>query len=75
MLLGFAGDKLKLEEVKVNIPHGVNVIIGQAHFIKTVEDLYEALISSCPSIKFGLAFCEASGPCLVRVEGNDESLK
>jgi len=51
------------------------VIIGQSHFIKTVEDLYEALVSSSPAIKFGLGFCEASGACLVRTEGNDENLK
>jgi len=67
--------RLELKVVKVERPEGVNVVIGQAHFIKTVEDLYEALVSSCPSIKFGLAFCESSGPCLVRVEGNDEELK
>lgn len=53
---------------------GVNVICGQSHFIKTAEDLYEALIGAAPSIKFGLAFNEASGPCLVRFEGNDEPL-
>ncbi len=56
--------RLELKVVKVERPEGVNVVIGQAHFIKTVEDLYEALVSSCPSIKFGLAFCESSGPCL-----------
>jgi hypothetical protein len=53
----------------------VNVILGQSHFIKTVEDLYEALVGSVPGIKFGLAFCESSGPCLVRAEGTDEELK
>jgi len=50
------------------------LILGQAHFIKTVEDLYEALITSSPHLKFGLAFCESSGPCLVRYAGNDEEL-
>jgi len=60
---------------KLKIPEGANVILGQTHFIKTAEDLYEVLVSSVPGIKFGLAFCEASGPCLVRGEGNDEELK
>jgi len=61
--------------VNVRVPEGQNVILGQSHFIKTVEDLFEALVNAVPSIKFGLAFCESSGPCLVRVEGNDESLQ
>ena len=60
---------------KLEIPEDSNVILGQTHFIKTAEDLYEALASSAPGIKFGLAFCEASGPCLIRSEGNDEDLK
>ncbi len=60
---------------KLKVPEGTNVILGQTHFIKTAEDLYEILVSSVPQIKFGLAFCEASGPCLVRSEGNDEELK
>jgi len=54
---------------------GVNVILGQTHFIKTAEDLYEALVNAVPNIKFGVAFCEASGPCLVRHEGNDAELR
>jgi len=66
---------LKLLSVKIEKPEDVNVIIGQAHFIKTVEDLYEAVTTSCPTAKFGVAFCEASGACLVRVDGNDEELK
>jgi len=61
--------------VKVDMVEGCNVILGMAHFIKTVEDLYEALVNSVPNIKFGLAFCESSGPCLVRSEGTDEELK
>ncbi len=61
--------------VDVKVPDGCNVILGQSHFIKTVEDLYEALINAVPTIKFGLAFCESSGPCLVRVDGNDSELK
>jgi len=66
---------MELKSVKVEMPENANVIIGQTHFIKTTEDLYEAIIGSVPQAKFGLAFCEASGPCLVRVEGNDERLK
>lgn len=61
--------------VKVEMPPDSNVIIGQTHFIKTAEDLYEAMINSAPGIKFGIAFCEASQECLVRVEGNDEEMK
>lgn len=57
--------------VKVDIPEGLNVIFGMSHFIKTVEDLYEALVTSSPSLKFGLAFCEASQKRLVRTDGND----
>src|SRR2546428_7319921 len=56
-------------------PGGLNVLLGQPHFIKTAEDVHEPLIGSVPGIKFGVAFCEASGPCLVRVEGNDDRLK
>lgn len=63
------------ELVPIDNPDGHNVILGQTHFIKTAEDLYEALVGSAPGIRFGLAFCEASGPSLVRVEGNDEGLK
>jgi len=59
---------------KIKFPEGSNVIFGMSHFIKTVEDLYEVLINSFPGIKFGLAFNEASGPCLVRKEGNDSEL-
>lgn len=61
--------------MKIATPEGCNVILGMAHFIKTAEDLYEALINAVPDIKFGVGFCESSGPCLVRVEGNDEDLK
>ncbi|MCK4810017.1 MAG: adenosine-specific kinase [Candidatus Omnitrophica bacterium] len=67
--------ELRFEVVKVEKPEELNIIIGQAHFIKTVEDLYEALIEVSPVIKFGIAFCEASGKCLVRTEGNDQELK
>jgi adenosine/AMP kinase len=61
--------------IDVNVPEGCNAILGQSHFIKTVEDLYEALVNAVPDIKFGLAFCESSGPCLIRSEGNDEEMK
>jgi len=60
--------------IKVEIPEGTNVIIGQSHFIKTVEDLYETLASSSPTLRFGIAFCEASGKRLIRWDGNDEEL-
>ena len=64
----------KIEVINVPIPQGANVIVGQSHFIKTVEDLYEALVTSVPNIRFGIAFNEASGKRLVRYEGNDEEL-
>ena len=60
--------------MKVDVPKDVNVILGTAHFIKTVEDLYKALKNSVPDIRFGIGFCESSGPCLVRSEGNDDEL-
>jgi len=66
---------MELKAVRLEIPEGGNVILGQTHFIKTVEDLYEALVTTAPQMKFGIAFNEASGPCLTRVDGNDESLK
>lgn len=66
---------MEMKTYSLPIPEGANVILGQTHFIKTAEDLYEALVNSVPNIKFGLAFCEASGPCLVRSEGNDPDLK
>ena len=66
---------MRIEAVRVETPEGCNLILGTAHFIKTVEDLYEAMVNSVPNVKFGLAFCESSGECLVRVEGNDEELK
>lgn len=61
--------------VKIEAVKDCNVILGMAHFIKTVEDLYEVLVESVPNIKFGVGFCESSGPCLVRSEGNDDELK
>ena len=58
----------------IDLPEELNIILGQSHFIKTVEDLYEVIVSSVPNIQFGIAFNEASGPCLVRFDGNDDSL-
>jgi len=66
---------LDIKAVKMETPEGCNLILGQSHFIKTVEDIYEAMTTSTPTVKFGLAFCESSGDRLVRVEGNDEGLK
>jgi uncharacterized protein len=66
---------LELKTVKIEPPKDCNTILGMAHFIKTAEDLYEALVNSVPNIKFGLSFCESSGPCLVRHEGNDQELR
>jgi len=65
---------MNLETIRVEIPEGSNIILGQTHFIKTAEDLYEILAGSSPHIKFGIAFTEASGPCLIRHEGNDPPL-
>jgi hypothetical protein len=66
---------VEFETVKIEMPKDCNLILGMAHFIKTVEDLYEALVNAVPNIKFGIGFCESSGPCLVRHEGNDEELR
>jgi adenosine/AMP kinase len=65
---------MELKTVNIDIPEGLNIIIGQSHFVKTVEDMYEILCGSSPSLKFGVAFSEASTHCLVRYEGNDEEL-
>lgn len=65
---------MEIKTIPINVPEGFNIIIGQSHFVKTVEDLYEILVGSSPSLKFGVAFSEASGPCLTRYEGNDEEL-
>jgi adenosine/AMP kinase len=66
---------MELKTVKMEFPEEANIIIGQTHFIKTTEDLYEVMVNAVPGIKFGLAFNEASGPCLIRAEGNDQELK
>jgi adenosine/AMP kinase len=65
---------MEIETVKLEIPEGSNIIVGQSHFIKTVEDLYEVITGGAPGAQFGLAFCEASGACLIRAEGNDPEL-
>lgn len=66
---------MQLITVKIDKPEATNFILGQTHFIKTVEDIHEALVAAVPGIKFGLAFCEASGKCLVRWSGTDASLE
>ncbi len=65
---------MEIHVVRVENPDGLNVILGQAHFIKTVEDLHETLVGAAPGIRFGVAFCEASGPRLVRTTGTDGAL-
>jgi len=65
---------MELNTVPVKIPEGCNIILGQTHFIKTAEDLYEIIATTVPQAKFGIAFTEASGPCLIRTEGNDDEL-
>jgi len=65
----------ELKTVRLTIPENGNIIVGQSHFIKTVEDIYEAIVNASPHIQFGIAFNEASGECLTRVDGNDDALK
>jgi adenosine/AMP kinase len=65
---------MEIKTVQIEKPEAINFVLGQSHFIKTVEDMHEALISGVPGIKFGLAFCEASGDCLVRWSGTDEAM-
>ena len=66
---------MQLKSVRLTIPENGNIILGQSHFIKTVEDIYEAIVNTSPHIQFGIAFNEASGDCLTRFDGNDEALK
>lgn len=66
---------VEIKSVRLEFPADANIVFGQAHFIKAAEDLYEVMVNSVPGARFGIAFCEASGPCLVRVEGNDPELK
>ncbi len=65
---------MELKNLQLSFPEDCNIILGQSHFIKTVEDLYEAMVNSVPGIQFGMAFCEASGPCLIRKDGTDTGL-
>ncbi len=65
---------MEMKNIKIQKPEAINFILGQSHFIKTIEDIHEALVCSVPGIKFGLAFCEASGECLVRWSGTDEAM-
>jgi adenosine/AMP kinase len=66
---------MELSSVRMEIPEGANLILGHSHFIKTAEDLYEVIVNTVPGAKFAVAFNEASGPCLIRVEANDENLR
>lgn len=65
---------MNIDSIRFDLPEGANLILGQSHFIKTVEDIYEVLVNTVPGIQFGVAFCEASGPCLVRSDGTDDVL-
>jgi len=65
---------MDIKPVRLEFPENSNIILGQTHFIKSVEDIYELLVTSVPGIKFGLAFCESSGPCLIRKDGTDDEL-
>jgi len=65
---------METKVVRIDVPEGANIILGQSHFIKSVEDLHEAIVGGVPTAKFGIAFSESSGPCLVRVSGNDQDL-
>lgn len=66
---------MDLKAIRLEIPENGNIILGHSHFIKTVEDIYEAIVNTAPTMKFGIAFNEASGPCLIRADGNEEDLK
>jgi adenosine/AMP kinase len=66
--------EVTLRAVPLSFSEGANIVVGQSHFIKTAEDIAEIMVSTVPGVSFGLAFCEASGPCLIRTEGNDEAL-
>ena len=68
-------ENLNIGIVQVDIPEDANVIVGQSHFIKTVEDLYEAMVTAAPCFEFGIAFCEASGDCLIRHDGNNAEME
>jgi len=66
---------MEFKAVRITLPEGSNIIVGQSHFIKTIEDLYEIMVTACPNGRYGIAFCEASGPCLIRIDGNDPELR
>ena len=66
---------MELKAIRLEVPEDGNLILGQTHFIKTVEDIYEAIVNTAPHMKFGVAFNEASGPCLTRADGNDDALR
>lgn len=66
---------MDLKAIRLEVPENGNIVVGQSHFIKTVEDLYEAIVNTVPQMKFGIAFNEASGACLTRIDGNDAALK
>src|SRR5580704_11537491 len=66
---------MEFKAIRLEVPENANIILGHSHFIKTVEDLYEAIVNTVPQMKFGIAFSEASGACLIRVDGNDPELK
>ncbi|MGE5647281.1 MAG: adenosine-specific kinase [Acidobacteriota bacterium] len=66
---------MELKSIRLEVPDGGNIVVGQTHFIKTVEDIYEAIVNTVPQMKFGIAFNEASGACLTRVDGNDDELQ
>ena len=68
-------ENLNISAVQIYIPEDANVIVGQSHFIKTVEDIYEAMATAAPCIEFGVAFCEASGDCLIRHDGNNAEME
>ena len=65
---------MELSSVSIEVPAGLNVIVGQSHFVKTVEDIHEVMVGASPYLEFGVAFCEASGPCLIRTSGNADDL-
>ena len=65
---------METKVIRIDVPEGVNIVLGQSHFIKTVEDLHEAIVCTVPHAKFGIAFNESSGPCLVRLSGNEQEL-
>jgi len=68
-------NRMELKSVALTLPEGSNLILGQTHFIKTIEDLYEIMVGTSAQVKFGIGFCEASGPCLIRVAGNHSALQ